>query len=208
MASWLNRPGRAQRDKIMGKNTLVAGLALALLGATSGQAFADQRDDNDRERRHSESVCYDFFDINIIRLDVKLHSPLTTPKEKREFDHPIQKAYSAHGKAVQPGVVTAAVTGTVDVAQGVGARMGLTFPTLFLFNEFDTLDCTSDEASATPAEWTCLFLFVEEGETFGPDPVTLNRLDPLEDERCSIFTLPGLDALQAEPGSGSWMPEE
>jgi hypothetical protein len=70
------------------------------------------------------------------------------------------------------------------------------------------LDCTSDEASATPAEWTCQFLFLEEGETFGPDPVTLNRLDPLEDERCSIFTLPSLDALQAEPGSGSWMPEE
>jgi hypothetical protein len=30
----------------------------------------------------------------------------------------------------------------------------------------------------------------------------------LEDERCSIFTLPGLDALEAESGAGSWMPEE
>jgi hypothetical protein len=148
---------------------------------------------------------------------VKFHSPLTTPEEKRKFDHPIQKAYSAHGKAVQPGVVTAVVTGTVDVAQGIGARMGLTFPTLFLFNEFDALDCTSEEASATPAEWTCQFLFIAEGETFGPDPVTLNRLDPLEDERCSIFTLPSPDALQEEPspdalqterGSGSWRPEE
>jgi hypothetical protein len=118
----------------MRKNTLVAGLALALLGATSGQAFADQRDDNDRERRHSESVCYDFFDVNIIRLDVKFHSLLTTREEKQKFDHPIQKAYSAHEKAVAPFAgVTAAVTGTVDVAQGVGARMGLTFPTLSLF---------------------------------------------------------------------------
>jgi hypothetical protein len=195
----------------MPKNTLVAGLALSLLGATSGQALAERS----AETSHSESVCYDFFDVNIIRLDVKFHSLLTTREEKQKFDHPIQKAYSAHGKAVAPFAgVTAAVTGTVDVAQGVGARMGLTFPTLFLFNEFDALDCTSDEASATPAEWTCQFLFLEEVETFGPDPVTLNRLDPLEDERCSIFTLPSPDALEAEPSPDAlqtergWMPEQ
>jgi hypothetical protein len=190
------------REKIMRKNALVAGLALALLGATSGQALA--------ERSHSESVCYDFFGFNIIRLDVKFHSFLTTHKEKRKFGHPIQKAYSAHGKAVEPNLpLTVAVTGTVDVAQGVGARMGLTFPSHFEnFDELDALDCTSEEASATPAEWTCLFLFIEQAGTIGPVPVTLNRLDPLEDERCSIFTLPSLDELQAEPGSGSWMPEE
>jgi hypothetical protein len=184
----------------MWKNALVASLALALLSATSGQALA--------QRSHSESVCYDFFGINIIRLDVKFHSFLTTSKEKRKFGHPVQKAYSAHGKVVQPDVVNVPVTGTVDVAQGVGARMGLTFPTLFVFGELDALDCTSDEASATPAEWTCLFLFIDEAGTTGPEPVTLNRLDPLEDERCSIFTLPSPDALQAVPGSESWMPEE
>jgi hypothetical protein len=43
-------------SRIMRKNILLAGLALALLGATSGQAFADRRDDDDPEGRRSESV--------------------------------------------------------------------------------------------------------------------------------------------------------
>jgi hypothetical protein len=172
----------------MQKTALGAGIALSLLGAISGQALA-------------RSVCYSFGMVSgdHIRLDVKFHSALTGLREKRMFDHPIQRTYSVHGWAGANDLVpfVYAATGTVVVAQGVGAKMSLTVP--FVADRFQTdfYDCDSNEDSPTPKEWSCLIQSVRAGPpTAGEVPAIglvalkdLTRVDPLAERECGAFSL-------------------
>jgi hypothetical protein len=178
-----------QKEKTMPKTVLAAGVALSLLGAFSGQVLAD-------------SVCYSSDGGAHIRLDVKFHSHLTGLREKRIFNHPVQRTYSVHGWAGATDIIpfVFAATGTVVVAQGVGARMSLTVPAVLDGFETAFYDCDTEvgEDSATPEEWSCLVLSVQAGPpTAGRVPATglvtlqvLTRLDPLAERGCGAFATP------------------
>ena len=111
--------------------------------------------------KKDQSVCYQLLNGNTplpemgFRLNVKKHSPLTTFKEKKQFDHPLQTTYSAMGKSIDAQFLTPSlggVNGTVTVAKKTGARMVLSWShqltpwlggTLFTA----TVECSSAEAS-------------------------------------------------------------
>jgi hypothetical protein len=166
----------------MGKRALSAAVVVAMLSAASGQALA-------------ASVCYEAVGFDaFLRLDVRFHSVLTTARERLEFGHPIQIAHSAHGKIVFSELVLETIHGTVTVAQGVGARSGFTLPLLFPQDQdpqFVSIDCYSEEASATPEAWECkAFVLTSSTGAVTIVPDTFVRVDPLERERCSFFELP------------------
>jgi hypothetical protein len=173
---------RHHKEVTMEKRALSAAVVVAMLGAASGQALA-------------ASVCYEAEGFEaFIRLDVRLHSGLTTGRERRKLDHPIQEAYAAHGKIVFDDFVLEPINGTVILAQGVGARSAFTLPLLFPLDDdpqFVSIDCYSEEASATPEAWECkAFVLTSSTGAVTLVPDTFVRVEPLENERCSFFELP------------------
>jgi hypothetical protein len=174
----------------MRKKAFLAAVVVAMLGAASGQALAT-------------SVCYEAegFDA-FLRLDIRLHSALTTGRERREFGHPIQQAYSAHGNIVFSNLFLEPIQGTMTVAEGVGARTGFTLPLLFPLDDdpqFVSIDCYSEESSATPEAWQCkAFVLTSSTSAVTIVPATFVRVDPLQSELCSFFALPADAAPPAE----------
>ena len=153
----------------------------------------------------AQSVCYrwNIFPEERFRLNVKLDSTLSKDLEENTFHHANQTAHSVHGKHVNVcGPQTmAAVTGTVARAtQGAGignngptgAHLGLRthsvrgIPgTTTLFCKEVTLDCSSEEKSATPATWFCFSR--NEWDVTHPAISTLTLVDPTLDPLCSFF---------------------
>ena len=177
----------------MRSNLLCAGIALGLLSATGSEALA-------------KSVCYQIGEADgFFRLDVKRHGALTTSKERRTSDSPLQTTYSAQGTQIvedQPPPtppVVGPISGTVTVARGTGSIAGFTLPGLFFVSESVAfMNCWSDEPSATPENWQCRSLTLFPTEPFGPESFTLARVDPSAEPLCSAFTLP---AEEEEPSA-------
>ena len=158
-----------------------------------------------------QSACYQWsaFPNERLRLDVKFHSRLTTFKEKKLFGHPVQTAYSVHGKHVGPcGFNTmVASTGTIVSTPDAGQHLGLDSHASrgdgnFFGNDFCrsiTFDCTTDEDSPIPNLWSCQSR--NEFDVYHGNS-TLRRVDPNQDRRCSIFENGTFDdataALEAE----------
>jgi hypothetical protein len=188
------------------------GVVVAFSGiATPFTSTADDRDDR--------LVCYqwDIFPDERYKLNVKLHSPLSEGEEEKNFGHASQTAYSVHGKEVGGcgGDTMLATTGTVVTAKPsdhgkttgpVGAHMGLEVHAsrgdgYFFGKDFCRsmeVDCTSDEISATPEEWTC-----ESRNEFDVyhGISKLTKVDEKKDPRCSIFE-EGVKHPQTPTGGG------
>jgi hypothetical protein len=180
----------------MNKRILLTGMALASSVAilASGVHARDNREDHED---NEQLVCYawDMFPDERLKLNVKKHSRLSERKEERNFGHPRQTAFSVHGKhvigdnmaTVEGSVVTAAKTSTT--AGPSGAHMGLHSKFVRGDGAVDfarpvTVECTTDEVSATPATWTCQSrndFDVYHGFS------KLTRSDETNDPACSIF---------------------
>jgi len=185
-----------------------ASLAVVLFGVTTLSSSPGWATGLDFLKK-DQSVCYglvaegEFIPGVVLRLNVKKHSPLTTFKEKKQFDHPLQTTYSAMGKAIDAEFITppslGGVNGTVTVAKKTGARMVLSWSNQLtpwvngLFTA--TVECSSAEASPTPQVWapcTSQFIF---NNFFDPQILSLSTLtwrqiDPKEHEACSEFPDP------------------
>ena len=168
------------------------------------------------------SACYQWsaFPNERLRLDVKFHSRLTGLREKKEFGHPLQSAYSVHGKHVGPcGFDTmVATTGTVVSTRDAGQHMGLDSHAsrgdgVLFGNDFCrsiTFDCTTDEDSPTPQTWSCQSR--NEFDIYHGIS-TLTRVNPSADPLCSVFENGSFDdaaaALEAETAaSGLRAPQQ
>lgn len=145
-------------------------------------------------------VCYtwDIFPSERFKLDVKNHSPLSERKEERNFRHAKQTAYSVHGKhvifdvmaTVEGSVVTAAKTSATTGP--TGSHMGLHSKFVRgdgVFGGFDfgrpvTVECTSEEVSATPTTWSCQSR--NEFDIYHGFS-KLTRVDETKDLACSTF---------------------
>jgi hypothetical protein len=167
------------------KSAFIGGVAVAVLGATCGEALA-------------KSVCYQTGrDVDgFLRLDVRRHGVLTSSRERRTFDSPVQTTYSVQGTSISQNAappappVVAPISGTVTVARGTGSIADFTVPELFVSSSVAFTNCWSDDASATPETWQCRILILFPTEAFGPESATLTRVDPLDEPLCSAFTLP------------------
>jgi hypothetical protein len=168
------------------------GLAFVGIVMLSGEASA-------------QSVCYRWsaFPEERLRLNVKLDSTLSKDLEERNFHHANQTAHSVFGKHV--GVcghdTMAAVTGTVVKATpGAGApandgptgsHMGVrthsvrVATAIGIFCKEVTMDCSSEEKSATPATWICFSR--NEWDVTHLAPSVLTLVDPTVDPLCSFF---------------------
>lgn len=148
------------------------------------------------------SVCYEGFADRILRIDVKRDGVLTTGAERARFGegHPIQRTFSVKGKAIvddeEAGFIQATIDGTVVLAPGLGAQMGLTWLERNVFIEFQgfLLACSSgvDASSATPDTWSCQGTSFFQ-ESIGTISLQLTRIDPLSNELCSRFSLTAFD---------------
>lgn len=152
--------------------------------------YADA-DDNDR------LVCYawDIFPDERFKLNVKEHSPLSKRKEARNFGHANQTAFSVHGKhvvfdtmaTVEGSVVTAAKTAATTGP--TGSHMGLHSKLVRGDGVSDfarpvTVECTSEEVSATPTTWSCQSR--NEFDVYHGFS-KLSRVDEGTDPACSVF---------------------
>ena len=168
--------------------TLAGMVILAGIFMPSSTVYADG-DDN--------LVCYmwDIFPNERFKLNVKRHSPLSEKKEERNFGHPRQTAFSIHGKhvifdtmaTVEGSVVTADKTSTT--ARPTGAHMGIHSKFVRGDGASDfarpvTLECTTDEVSATPTRWSCQSR--NEFDIYHGFS-KLTRVDETQDPACSIF---------------------
>jgi hypothetical protein len=176
------------------------GLAFAGIVMMSGAASA-------------QLVCYKWsaFPEERFRLNVKLDSSLSLDLEERTFHHANQTAHSVFGKHV--GVcgpqTMATVTGTVVKATPgaggaanngpTGSHLGMRTHSVRvatgvgIFCKEVTLDCSSEEKSATPLTWICFSR--NEWDVTHVAPSTLTQVDATTDPLCSIFQ----DSLQTPP---------
>lgn len=168
-------------------------LALAGLVMLTGEASA-------------QLVCYRWsaFPEERFRLNIKLDSALTKDLEERTFQHANQTAHSVFGKHV--GVcgpqTMATVTGTiVKATPGAGApanngptgsHLGMRTHSVRvgpaavgIFCKEVTLECSSEERSATPLTWICFSR--NEWDVTHLAPSTLTQVDATLDPLCSIF---------------------
>ena len=186
-----------QRDR-----SLVLMLRAAVVAGSAGFALTAA----------AATECYQWsgrFSKERFVLDIERHSDLSQN----------QRAFTVHGKHV--GVcgykTIATVTGTIVNArsprQGEGAHMGLRTHSVRatlspvdaheIFCKEVTLDCTSDEQSATPTPttWTC-FGRNEWDVVLGGGralQTSLTKLSP-QDESCRIFQDGGEDSEPFSPG--------
>jgi hypothetical protein len=141
------------------------------------------------DKTSTQLVCYiaEGF-IDVLKLNIKFHSDLSTRKEEQKFGHPEQDAFSVHGKDVDAcGFDTLAnLEGTVvvatepDVGSHLGLHIKLVRPDVC---KPVTLDCTSPESSSAPPSWECFFR-----NEFGVQgSVTLLRVVEEETPECSKF---------------------
>lgn len=147
----------------------------------------------------AKSVCYENSVTNgtaFLRLDVGYHSKLTTRHESKKFGdgHPVQKTYSVQGSSVEDFIdvsVIGTVDGTVVVAKGNGARMGITNHHFSIITGYgqSNFACISDEVSATPEKWQCEGIAIGPGGAISLDSLRLTRVDPLDNPLCSEFNL-------------------
>ncbi len=166
-----------------------------------------------------ELVCYQWsiFPHERLRLNISSPSPLTTLKERVQFQHPKQLVYEVSGKEVG-GCGTgsmAPVVGTIIVAKSqnaaipTGAHMGL--HGFFVRGEagpppFETCwpiqwNCTTSEASEIPDTWNCTS---RNDAPLFHGASTLTKVDPKTDPLCSVFQdgAPGGAAERSQtPGS-------
>jgi hypothetical protein len=176
-----------------------AGLGVLLLSAAlvvpGSRAYSDQ----DTKEHDQDDICYawDIFPAERFRLDVRKHSRLSTAQEERVFQHPRQTAYRVNGKHVIFDII-AAVDGTVVVGATSsasrrigpdGAHMGLHSIFVRGAGVFDfarpvTVDCTTEEADATPNVWHCQSR--NEFDIYHGFS-TLTRVDVRADALCSVF---------------------
>jgi hypothetical protein len=171
------------------KQVVLSSVVVGMLGTASSQALA-------------KSVCYlaENFD-SFIRLDIKPHSLLTSKREHRRFESPIQITYSAHGNIIFDSLAVEPISGTITVAKDVGARSGFSLPLLFpntSDRQFVSIDCYSEEASPAPEVWQCRGLTLDENAGVRIIPDTFVRVNPLEQERCSFFALPAEEAEEED----------
>ena len=153
----------------------------------------------------AQSVCYRWsaFPEERFRLNVKLDSTLSKDLEERTFQHANQTAHSVFGKHV--GVcgheTMATVTGTVVKATPgagspnnngpTGSHLGMrthsvrVATAIGIFCKEVTLDCSSEEKSATPLTWICFSR--NEWDVTHLAPSTLTQVDPTLDPLCSFF---------------------
>jgi len=175
----------------MWRYPLMAGVAATFFGTIQDHALA-------------ASVCYSAdYAPAFIRLDVQPHSRLTTARERAKNGNPIQATYSAQGMIVFQEVEPASeepIRGTIVVARDTGARSAFDARLLFPTNgdqQLYSLDCYTEEASPTPASWQCRALVLNasaDGVTSLSVPATFTRVDPLDNEVCSLFVLPHPEA--------------
>ena len=191
---------------------LVISLAVVLFGVTSlgnNSLWAADRL-FDFLKRGDQSVCYNVTGplipgIQVIRLNVKKHSVLTTGKGKYKLKHPRLTTYTAVGNTVTEiiadnnasnkdgnNIVMWSAEGSVVKAEGEGARMGGTVTNQLADFQGDrfvcNFECGTKESSATPEEWTCEgVFFLNDGSTV-EDPFTLTRVNPLDQPLCSFFS--------------------
>ena len=179
--------------------------------------------------KKDKTVCYEisggFYQLgqNVLRLNVKEHSPLNTYKEVKKLKHPRQTTYSVIGKKVTGFSRTAAeetiipdqrpyniasVHGSEIVATKHGARIGLTIiNTLSSLhsagNEFvpinspvEFLECASEESSATPEVWSeCAISGLNNANRVDSEAVNRMQL-----RRVNPLDNPLCSAFQAFPG--------
>lgn len=173
----------------MWKSDVLVGFATAIIAVPTGHLLA-------------KSVCYEKtpsvgVPADVFRIDVKYHSTLTTRREHREFGdaHPRQTTYSAQGKSVYDdlgvGYILGTLDGSITVAKGSGARMGLQNAEVndYVGFQLSSYGCRSDEASATPETWSCEGFSMVGGAVPASESLTLTRVNPLENHHCSWFSL-------------------
>ncbi|SFN07552.1 hypothetical protein [Nitrosomonas communis] len=152
-------------------------------GGKQGHDDKKGQDDKHNKQDNDQLACYqwDIFPDERFNLNVKTHSSLSKGTKKqdsgtsgKDSGHAQQKAYSVHGKhvvhdfmaTVEGTVITAGetsgTTGTTGgTADSTGAHLGLLAKWVrgdgksADFVRSVTVDCTTDEASATPHTWTC-----------------------------------------------------
>ena len=179
--------GIRAKESSMQKIIALGCAAAIVLAATSSQVFA-------------QSVCYRVGedDERVLRVFVRQNAILTTRQERREFgpDHPIQRVYLVNGRSLrstEEGFIKGTINGTVILGQGIGAQMSLTDLQHHDFAGFQghLSHCESGEnaVSSTPDEWFCQGVTFVPSEPLGDSVFRLERIDPLDNELCSRFTL-------------------
>ena len=208
---------------------LSLGVMISLLGFVSvgiSSAWALEVDFFKKDK----TVCYEirgsFYQLgqNVLRLNVKEHSPLNTYKEVKKLRHPRQTTYSVIGKKVtgpfrmradetiappdQRIINMASVNGSEIVATKYGSRINLTINNSLSSlhsagNEFvpigspvEFLECASEESSATPEVWSqCAISGLNRTEAV--DSEAVNRMQLI---RVDPLANPLCSAFQAFPG--------
>ena len=173
--------------------TLAGMIILAGIFMSSSIVYADDNDDDN-------IVCYqwDIFPNERFKLNVKKHSPLSKKEEEKKFRYPRQTAFSVHGKHVIFETM-ATVEGSVVTADKTSPTVGPTGAHMDIhskfvrgdgaFGGFDfarpvTVECTTDEVSATPTTWSCQSR--NEFDTYHGFS-KLTKVKEKNDPACSIF---------------------
>lgn len=182
------------------KNVALSTLTIVFALGTTAHEFS-------AEAQNSVLECYAWsaFPNERLKLNIKLHSPLTEPEEEKKFDHRPQTVFSVHGKEIGGcgGNTMAAVTGTVVTAKGGGSHMGIVAHFSRGSGQFFgrdscrsiTFDCTTKEEGPAPDRWQCqsrnefdVYHGISE----------LKKVDETQDPRCSIFQNGSFTRAQAQ----------
>jgi hypothetical protein len=151
----------------------------------------------------AKSVCYgpsDPMDLGapIIRISVGQARTLKTRKEAEKWgdSNPVQRTYLVHGIHTlwnqEADYYMGTVDGSVTVARGMGARMGLTYAgnsaDPYVVDRIVQYACVSDEPSPTPETWSCQYSVLNRQNPKW-EPLELGRRDPMITGLCSVFSL-------------------